>query len=207
MWGTNSWLTRKAIPRLFGSPSCPSDRAYPRQKRKHREMETEFGPQIYLLSDIKDHKHAEFLKIQLTITNWLLLFSRSVISNSANPRSAACQDSLSFTISWSLLKLMSIESVLPSISSSVIPFSSCPQSFPASGSFQMSQLFASGGQSIGVSAGVLPMNIQDCFPLGLTGLISLLSKRLSRVFSSTTVWKHQFFSTWPSLWSNSYICM
>ena len=85
----------------------------------------------------------------------------------------------------------------PSISSSVIPFSSSPQYFPASGSFQMSQLFASGGQSIGVSASasVLPMNIQDWFSLGWTGWISLQSKGLSRVFSNTTVQKHQFFST------------
>ena len=87
----------------------------------------------------------------------------------------------------------------PTISSSVIPFSSCPQSFPASGSFLMSWLFVSGGQSIGASASVLPMNIQDWFPLGLTGLISLQSKRLSRVFSNTTVQKHQFFGTQPSL--------
>ena len=77
----------------------------------------------------------------------------------------------------------------PTISSSVIPFSSCPQSFPASGSFQMSQLFVSGGQSIGVSASasVLPMNIQDSLPLGWTDWISLQSKGLSRVFSNTTV--------------------
>ena len=81
----------------------------------------------------------------------------------------------------------------PTISSSVIPFS-CHQSFPASGSFQMSQLFASGGQSIEVSALVLPMNIQDWFPLGLTGSIFLQSKGLSRVFSNTTVQKHQLFS-------------
>ena len=82
----------------------------------------------------------------------------------------------------------------PTITSSATPFSSCPQSFPASGSFRMSWLFASGGQSTGASASasVLPMNIQDWFPLGLTGLISLLSKGLSRVFSSTTIWKHQF---------------
>ena len=81
----------------------------------------------------------------------------------------------------------------PTISSSVVPFSSCPQSFPASESFQMSQLFASGGQSIGVSAliSVLPMNIQGRFPLGWTGLISLQSKGLSRVFSNITVQKHQ----------------
>ena len=79
----------------------------------------------------------------------------------------------------------------PTISSSVIPFSSCPQSFPASGSFQMSQLFASDGQSIGVSAStsVLPMNIEDCFPFGWTGWISLQSKGLSRVFSNTAIQK------------------
>ena len=85
----------------------------------------------------------------------------------------------------------------PTISFSVIPFSSCSQSFPASGSFQLSQLFASGGQSIGVSAStsVLPMNTQDWSPLGWTGWISLQSKGLSRVFFSTTVQKHQFFGT------------
>ena len=87
------------------------------------------------------------------------------------------------------------------ISSSEAPFSFCLQSFPASGSFPMSQLFASGGQSIGASAStsVLPMNIQGWFPLGLTGLISLQSKGLSRVFSSTTIRKHQFFSTQLSI--------
>ena len=79
----------------------------------------------------------------------------------------------------------------PTISSSVIPFSSCLPSFPASGSFQMSQFFTSGGQSIGAPASVLPMNIKDWFPLGLTGCISLQSKGLSRVFSNTTVQKHQ----------------
>ena len=86
-------------------------------------------------------------------------------------------------------------------------FSFCLQSFPASGSFSVSWLFASGGQNTGASAAVsvLPMNIQGWLPLGLTGLISLLSKRLSRVFSSTTIWKHQFFDTQPSLWSNSHI--
>ena len=85
----------------------------------------------------------------------------------------------------------------PAISSSVVPFSSCPQSFPALGSFPMSQLFASGGQSIGVSASasVLPMNTQDRCPLGWTSLISLQSKGLSRVFSNTTVQNHQFFCT------------
>ena len=95
----------------------------------------------------------------------------------------------------------------PTISSSVVPFSSCPPSFPASGSFQMSQLFTSGGQSIGISASIsdLPMNTPDWFPLGLTGLISLQSKGLSRVFSNTTVQKHQLFSAKLSWWCNSHI--
>ena len=95
---------------------------------------------------------------------------------------------------------------LLTISSSVAPFSSCPQSFPTLGSFPMSWLFVSGGQSIGASASALPMNIQGWFPLELTGLISLQFKELSRVFSSNTVWKHQFFGTQPFLWSNSHIC-
>ena len=93
------------------------------------------------------------------------------------------------------------------ISSSVIPFSSCLQSFPVSGSFPVSQFFASGGQSVGVSAStsVLSVNIQDWSPLGWTGWISLHSKGLSRVFSNTTVQRHQFFSAQPSLWSSSHI--
>ena len=95
----------------------------------------------------------------------------------------------------------------PTITSSVVAFSSCLQFFPASGSFLRSQFFASGGQSIGVSvsASVLPMNIQYWFPLWLTGLISLQSKGLSRVFSKTTVQKHQLFGAQLSLWSNSHI--
>ena len=95
----------------------------------------------------------------------------------------------------------------PAISSSVTLFSSCPQSLPASGSFPMSQLFAWGGQSIGVSASasVFPMNTQDWSPLGWTGGISLQSKGLSRVFSNTTVQKHQFFGTQLSSQSNSHI--
>ena len=91
----------------------------------------------------------------------------------------------------------------PTISSSVTPFSSCPQSFPASGSFPMSRFFASGSQSTGASASVLP--IQGWFPFGWTGWLSLQSRGLSRVFSNTTVQKHQSFSAQPSLWSNSYI--
>ena len=114
----------------------------------------------------------------------------------ATPWTAACQASLSIANAQSLLKLMSIESVMPStISSSVVPCSSCLQSFPAPWSFPVSQFFTSGGQSVGVSpsVSVLPMNIQDWFPLGWTGWISLQSKGLSRVFSNTTVQKHQFF--------------
>ena len=89
----------------------------------------------------------------------------------------------------------------PTISSSIVPFSSCPQSFPTPGSFPMSQFFTSGGQTIGVSAStsVLPMNTQDWSPLGWTGWISLQSKGLSRVFSNTTVQKHQFFGVQLSL--------
>ena len=91
----------------------------------------------------------------------------------------------------------------PTISSSVVPFSSRLQFFLASGSFQMSQFFESGGQSIGASASasVLPVNIQGWFPLGMTGLISLMPKGLSRVFANTTVWKHQFFSAQPYIHS------
>ena len=126
-------------------------------------------------------------------------FSRSVMSDSLQPHGLqdarpACPSltpgvhSNSFPLSqwWH-----------PTISSLVVPLSSCPQSLPGSGSFQMSQFFASGGQSIGVSASisVLPMNMQDWFPLEWTGWISLQSKGLSRVFSNTTVQKRQFFRT------------
>ena len=132
----------------------------------------------------------------------LLLFSRSVMSDSLQPNGLQH----TFTISWSLLKLMSIELVMPSNHLILChPFSSCLQSFLASGSFLTSHLFQWGGQTIGASASasVLPVNIQDWFPLGWTGLIFLQSKGLSRVFSSTIVWKHQYFGTQPSLWSNS----
>ena len=137
-----------------------------------------------------------------------LLFSQSVVSNSlwlhglqhlrlpcSSPSTGACSNSCPLS-QW----------CHPIILSSIIPFSSYPQSFPASGSFLMSWLFTSGGQSIGASASasVLPMNIQDWFPLGLTGLIFLQSKGLSRVSSNNTVQKRQFFSAQTSLWSNSH---
>ena len=126
----------------------------------------------------------------------------------ATPWITARQASLSITNSWSLLKLMPMESVM--LSSHLIlcrPFSSCPQSLPASGSFPVSQLFPWGGQSIGISAlaSVLPMNTQDWSPSGWTGWISLQSKGLSRVFSNTIVEKHQFFSAQLSSQSNSHI--
>ena len=133
-------------------------------------------------------------------------FSRSVMSDSLRPHglqharlltpwTAARQASLSFTIFQSLLKLMSIESVMPSNHFVLCcPFLLLPSIFPSIRVFPVNQLFASGGQSIRASASVFPKSIQDWFPLGWTGLISLQSKGLSRVFSNTTVWKHQFFS-------------
>ena len=117
----------------------------------------------------------------------------SRVQHLATPWIAACQTSLSITNPWSLLKLMSIESLLPSNHLILCrPLPLHPQSFPASGSFPMSQFFSSAGQSTGVSASasVLPMNIQNWLPLGLTGWISLQSKGLSKAFSKTTVQKH-----------------
>ena len=136
-------------------------------------------------------------------------FSRLVVSNSLRPHGlqharfpcpsptpGACSDSHPSS-QW----------CHPTTSSSVVPFSSCLQSFPASGGFLTCQFFSSGGQTIGpaASASVLPMNIQDWFPLEWTGWISLQSKGLSRVSSNTTVQKHQYFSAQLSLWSNSHI--
>ena len=125
-----------------------------------------------------------------------------------SPWTAALQASWSITNFRSVPKLMSIESAMPSNHLILCrPLLLCPQSFPASGSFQMCQPFASGGQSVGVSAlaSFLPMNTQDWSPLGWTDWISLQSKGLSRVFSNTTVQKHQFFGAQISLQSNSHI--
>ena len=141
----------------------------------------------------------------INLLEWLISsvqFSHSVMSDSATPWTTAHQASFSITNSQSLPKPMSIELVMPSNYLMFCrPLSFCPQSFPASGSFQMSQLSASGGQSIGVSASasVLPMHTQNWSPLGWTGWISLQSKGLSRVFSNTTVQKHQFFGSQLSL--------
>ena len=142
----------------------------------------------------------------LTCTNFVVV--HSVVSDSLRPNGlstpgfplspspSACSNSCSLS-QW----------CHPTISSFVVHFSSCFQCFPASGSFLMSRLFTSGSQSIGASAStsVPPMNIQGWFPLGLAGLISLFSKGLSRILSSTTVWKYQFFSAQPSLWPNFHI--
>ena len=127
--------------------------------------------------------------------------SLSCVRLFATSRTVAHQAPLSSTISQSLLKFMSIESLMPStISSCVVPFSSYLVFFPASGSFPMSQFFSSGGQSIGVSASVLSMNIQDWFPLGCTGLISLQSKEPSRFFSNESV----LHIKWPKYWSFNF---
>ena len=157
------------------------------------------------------HPHAvKYPFKKYSVVAWMLLsFSLSVVSNSLRarglqhakltcplPSPGVCSNS--GPLSWWCH---------PTISSSAIPFSSCLKSVPASGSFTVSWLFTSGGQSIGasVSASVLPMYIQEWFPLGLTGLISLWSKGLSRVSSYTTVQKHQFFGAQPSWWSNAHI--
>ena len=134
---------------------------------------------------------------------WFLVQFSSVTQSCptlCDPMDYTCQASLSITNSRSPLG----QWCHPTSSSSVIPFS-CFQSFPASGSFPMSQFFTSGSLRIGASASVLPVNNQDWLPWGLTSLIPLQSKGLSRVFSNTTVQKHQFFGTQLSLWSNSYV--
>ena len=136
----------------------------------------------------------------------LLLFSCSVVSNSLQPHGLQ-HPRLPCISPTPGVYSNPCPSSRSTISSSVIPFSSCLQSFPASGSFPMSQFFESGGQRIGASAlaSVLPMNIQGWYPLGLTGLISLHSKGFSRVFSNITVQKHPFVSAQTSLWSSSHI--
>ena len=143
--------------------------------------------------------------------NLVIVFVVQSISHAGlfeTPRTAACQAPLSSTISRSLLKFMSIESMM--LSNHLIfccTLLLLPSIFPSIGAFYNEFLFASGGQKIGASAStsVLPVNIKGWFPLGLTCLIFLLSKGLSRVLSSTTDWNHQFFTAKPSLWSNSHI--
>ena len=146
---------------------------------------------------------------RLNIANWSVQFSHSVVSDSLWPHKLqhARPPCPSPTPRVHPNSCPSSRWCYAAISSSVIPFSSCPQSLPASGSFPVSQLFAWGGHSIGVSASasVLPMNTQDWSPLGWTGWLSLQSRGLSRVFSNTTVQKHQFYGAQLSSQSNSHI--
>ena len=136
-----------------------------------------------------------------------LLLSCSVMSDSLSPRGRQHNRLLCPVLSPRACSnsYPSSQGCHPTISSSVMAFSSCPPSFLASRSFPKNGLFASGGPSTGASASVLPMNIQSWLPLGLTDLISVQSKGLSRLFSSTTFRKHQLFATQPSLWSNTHI--
>ena len=164
-----------------------------------------FSPNICPGAGLLDHILAIFLVFS---TSMLLLFSCSIVSDSFRPHGLQHARLPCPIPSPRVCNSCPLSQWChPTISFSVTLFSHCPQSFPASGSFPMSQFFISGGQSIRVSAStsVLPMNIQCWYPLGLTGLISLLSKGLLRVFS-ITVWKHQFFSAQPSLLSNFHIC-
>ena len=191
------------FPRFFQSPSPPYFISFFEQKKyktsnvsHYIQMDTQFGRWP---SDFQIRKPSFGLSsvkslscVQLFVTPWI----------------AAHQASLSITNSRSSLKLMSIELVMPSNHLILcILFPSCSQFFPASGSFQMSQLFSSGGQSLGVSAStsVLPMNTQHWSPLGWTGWSSLQSNGLSTVFSNTTVQRHQFFGDQLSFESNSHI--
>ena len=184
---TSTWNTNSMYFKIKALPS-------------HTHMHTQWAIREFLL-----YLEKKCCSQQTTV----LLFSPSVVYDFLQPRGLqharlpcpslslwVCSNSCS--LSWWCH---------PTISSSVIPFSSHLQSFPASGSLPVSQFFASDGQSIGASAAasVLPMNIQDWFPLEWTGLISLQSRGLSRIFSNTTVQKHQFFSAQPSLWSNFLI--
>ena len=153
-------------------------------------------------------KPMDYILHQYLGENYSSIQSLSHVWLFVTPWTAARQSSLSITNSWVCSNSCPWSQWChPTISSSVVPFSSCLQSFPASGSFPVSQFFTPGGQSIGVSASasVLPMNIRDWFPLGWTCWISLQSKGLSRVFSNTPVQKHQFFSTKLSLQSSSHI--
>ena len=175
-------------PSILAQYSCPSP-----------WTEEPGGPQIgHVLQRVgynwaTKHTHTESVQFNSVAQSCLTLFT---------PWTAAWQAFLSIAHSGVYSNSCPLSQWChPTISSSVIPFSSCLQSFPASGSFQMSQFFASGGQSIGASASasVLSMNVQDWFPLGWTGWISLQSKGLSRVFSITIVQKHQFFGAQLSL--------
>ena len=151
-------------------------------------------------SSVHETFQARVLEWGATAFSGLVAKLYSVLLDSIN-----CSTQKSFVLHYlSEFAHIRIYWVSDAILSSSVALFSCPHSFPASESFPMSRLFASGGQSIGASTSVLSMNIHSWFLLGLTGLIPLLSTELSRVFSSTTIPKHQFFSAQSSLWSNSY---
>ena len=181
VWSLGIHKTSKQNERQW---SIPRKISCLREKRNHRNCVICSGRLFAVQS---------FSHVQLFVTQWL----QHARLPCPPPSPRVCSNSCPLS-----------QSCYPTISSSATSFSSCLQSFPASGSFPISQVFTSGGQRFGASASasVLPMIIQDWFPLGLTGLISLQSKGLSREFSSTTIRKYQFFSAQPSLWSNSLIC-
>ena len=157
---------------------------------------------------LEENLRPQFYLLTVERKNVAVVQSLSHVWLFATPCTAACQASLSFTVSWSLLKLLSIESVVPSNHLILCrPLLLLLTIFPSIRVFPVSWLFASGGQRIGASAlaSVLPMNIQGWFLLGLSGLISLKSKRLTGVFSNTIVQKHQFFVIHPSLWSSFHM--
>ena len=159
---------------------------------------------LFRLTDIFQRKNSCFVGLFCFVVVIVQLLSHAWLF--ATPWTAAHQAFLPWLSPRVYLNLCLLSQWChPTISFSATPFSSCPQFFPASGSFPLSQFFTSGGQSTGASASVsvLPMNIQHWFPLALPGLISLQFKWLSKIFSSTTVQKHQFFfSAQPSSWSN-----
>ena len=174
-------------------------RWHPTYGRKQEELKN-------LLMKVKEQSEKADLKLNIQKTKIMAsnlissVESLSCVWPFETPWTAACQTSLSITNFQSLLNLMSIESMmLPNHLNLCYPLLPCLQSFPASGSFPMRQFFASGCQSIGASASVLPMNINDCFISGLTCLMNLQSKGHSRVFSNTTVQKHQFLCAQLSL--------
>ena len=198
-------------PVVHCSSTCPT---FPQQFSPYPLCHLCYTSRVYISVDL--FLYCLFCSIHLFLYHYinilksylLLLFSRSVVSDSLWPWTAARQASLSFTCFPEFAQthvLWVSDAIQPS--HPVTTFSSCPQSFPPSGSFPVSQLFASGGQRIGASASVsvLPMSIQGWFPLGWTGLILLQSKGLWRVFSNTTVQSYQFFDAQPFLFSNSHI--
>ena len=196
---TENRLCRSCIP-IIGTgespPSCTSHGAHRIWKENWR-MEARYE------SPFLPYEACPLISKSLDLLNQ---FSNSAVSNSLRPHELQhtrlpCPSPILGVCSNSCPPSQWCH---PIVSPSVISFS-CPQSYPASGSFPMSWLFASGGPIIGASASIFPMNILDWFPLGWTGWIALHSKGLSKVFSNTTVQKHQFFNAQLSLWSNSHI--